>query len=86
MRILLDEMLARGAERGRLRARLFGGASVVAALRGGAGEHLGQRNARAAVEELHGLGIPVIERDLGGERARKVTFWTDEGRAFARVV
>jgi chemotaxis protein CheD len=76
MEALRDALLARGAERSRLRAKLFGGARMLAGL-----PDIGSRNAASALEFLEGEGIPCSARSLGGTRGRRIRFWPTTGRA-----
>lgn len=73
---LVADMEANGCRRTRLRAKLFGGSSREAAP--AAGGDLGARNVALADELLGELGIPVIARDTGGPRARKLVLHSDD--------
>lgn len=77
---LLDEMLAAGAQRPRLRARLVGGASMFGALLAQGRLHTGQRNIRAAREALRDASIPVDAEEVGKEHGRSVYFHPATGR------
>lgn len=79
---LVEAVVRAGASRGALRAKVFGGASVIASLR--AGGSLGEENAALALWLLRDAGIPVVDRDVGGTRGRKVVFVADEGTAWVR--
>ncbi len=83
LRELLARLLALGADRRRLQAKVFGGACVVEAFRRSA-DHLGTRNAAAAFRFLEMERIPVMAEDTGGERGRKLLFHTDDGTALVR--
>ncbi len=78
---LVAAMVRAGASRSALVAKVFGGAGVLA---GRARGRLGEENATLAGRLLEDAGIPVLERDLGGERGRKLVFLTDVGTAFVR--
>jgi len=78
---LLDRLQAAGALRGRLRAKVFGGACVLEAFQARAG-HLGEKNASVAFKLLEELAIPVVSRDVGGRSGRKLIFHTDTGHAW----
>ncbi|NVE95315.1 chemotaxis protein CheD [Altererythrobacter lutimaris] len=69
MELLINEMLARGASKPRLRARLFGGANMNANLR-----QIGSANALFAREFLKREGIALADCDLEGASARRVRF------------
>lgn len=83
LRELLARVLALGADRRRLQAKVFGGACVVEAFRRSAG-HLGTRNVEAALRFLETERIPVMAEDTGGERGRKLLFHTDDGTVLVR--
>lgn len=76
MEQLVNGLLKSGAARERLRAKLFGGARMLAGL-----PDIGLRNGEAAQAFLNGERIPCEAADLGGARARRVRFWPASGRA-----
>ncbi len=78
---LIERLLALGAQRHRLQARIFGGASVMEALRIGSFDSLGARNVDAALDVLASRGIPLATREVGGSRGRKVLFDNRTGEA-----
>ena len=75
MEVLVNGLLRRGATRGRLQAKLFGGARMLAGL-----SDIGRRNAEAARRFLEVEGVPVINSDFGGSQARRIRFWPVGGR------
>jgi chemotaxis protein CheD len=79
VRSLLDELgrLCGGNGRG-LRAAVYGGSAPPITSDSG---HLGDRNVEAAFGLLAASGVLVMERDVGGEGARKVVFSPRQGRA-----
>lgn len=83
--MLIAQLVAFGARRSRLEAKLFGGAAV---LRMGAdsGRDIGSRNIEAARAELTAGRIPVVSEDVGGDRGRKLVFSTADGTALVRQV
>lgn len=81
---LLAAVLAEGASRLRLRARVYGGACVLAAFQ--APGHLGERNTELALRFLNDHAIPVDERRTGGRRGRRVLFHTDDGTCAVRDI
>ena len=76
MELLINELLKRGARRGRLEAKIFGGGNVMAGL-----SDIGSRNADFAEQFLRDEGIRVTASCTGGTLARKVQFWPVSGRA-----
>lgn len=81
MELLINEMMKHGASRDRLRAHLYGGATMIAGL--GA---IGRENAAFARRFVETEGIPVGHVDLGGDHARRVEFLPYDGRARSRHV
>jgi chemotaxis protein CheD len=80
---LVDRMLALGCHCGTLRAKVFGGASVIESL---AGNPLAAQNALTAQAVLLEREIAVVATDLGGQRARRLAFETDDGTVWVRMV
>lgn len=76
MELLINGLLARGAARDRLEAKLFGGASVIAGL-----SDVGADNAAFAQRYLKAEGIAVTGGDTGGTQPRRVQYWPLTGRA-----
>ena len=80
MRTLHEKVLAAGAQSLRLRARVFGGATIGIAV-GDPESHLGTRNWRLALAALEERRIPIVGRDVGGPKSRKLVFATATGEA-----
>ena len=78
---LVERLVALGAVRGRLQAKVFGGACVLEAFQARQG-HLGEKNAAVAFKLLEELAISVVSRDVGGQSGRKLVFHTDQGTAW----
>lgn len=76
MECLINGLLAQGAARERLEAKLFGGANVMASLSG-----VGWRNADFAERFLQQEGIRVVGGDLRGAAPRRIQYWPTTGRA-----
>jgi len=79
---LVDEVIRAGGSRTALQAKIFGGASVIGAFRGG--RQLGEENVELAFRLLADEGIPVLDHDVGGSKGRKVVFHVDDGAAWVR--
>jgi chemotaxis protein CheD len=77
---LISRLLGLGAARGDLRAKVFGGAHVLATIPVG-GRTLGGDNVQVAVDGLRAESIQVISEDVGGTRGRKLAFNTVDGTA-----
>ena len=81
---LVDAVVRAGASRGGLVAKVFGGACVLGAVTHA--RRLGEENAALALDLLAPAGIPVLDRDVGGERGRKLVFVSDEGTAWVKLL
>lgn len=81
MELVINAMLGQGASRERMRAQLFGGASMSRCLR-----DFGAANARFAREFLLREHIILVGGDLGGNCARRVDFRPAAGLARCRRV
>ena len=81
MELLVNALLARGASRSRIEAKLFGGASTMQGL-----SDIGAMNAGFAVRFLGREGIHVASSCLGGDRGRRIQFWPVSGRARRRFM
>ncbi len=76
MEMLINGLLRQNANRGNLRAKLFGGATMSANL-----GRIGLDNAAFARAFLASARIPCLAEDLGGGFARRVLFQPTTGRA-----
>lgn len=81
MEVLINEMLANGASKQRLRAQLFGGANLRAGMTA-----IGSANAAFAKSFLERERIPLVREDLGGNSARRVDFRPALGKLRCRTV
>jgi len=75
MEILVNHLLALGAKRERLEAKIFGAGRIVVGM-----SDIGERNAQFALEYLKREKIPVLAQDLGREEASKVYFFPHTGK------
>lgn len=71
---LIDLLLDLGANRKNLKAKLYGGANLIAV--SDLNEAVGKKNIDYAEQTLKSLGIPVVEKNVGGESARIISFNT----------
>ena len=81
MERLINRMVREGADRRRLRAKLFGGGSMLSGL-----TDIGARNARFGRNYLVREAIPCEAESTGGEKARRIKFWPSTGRVRQRFV
>lgn len=76
MELLVNALLARGAQRGRLEVKLFGGARMLKGL-----TDVGAANAAFAERYLQLEGLAYAGGSLRGDQARRVQYWPGSGRA-----
>lgn len=76
MDLLINKMMPLGAERPRLRAKLFGGSSML-----NGRTDIGARNAEFGRTYLANERIPCDASDLGGTKARRLKYWPATGVA-----
>ncbi len=76
MELLVNALLAAGAKRERLEAKVFGGAHMLDGL-----TDVGRQNSDFALSFLEAEGIRHLGGSLGGATARRVQFWPASGRA-----
>lgn len=81
MDVLLREMVKAGAQRGRLQAKVFGGAAVLPNM---PTFNIGDRNADFVLRYLRAEQIDVHAQDLGGAHARRLCFLPESGKAVVR--
>lgn len=81
MDMLINKMMPLGAERPRLRAKMFGGSSML-----NGRTDIGARNAEFGRKYLRNEGIPCDAVDVGGTKARRLKFWPATGVAKMRLV
>lgn len=83
MELLISELLRAGAQREDMRAKVFGGAQVMAGL---ATLNVGARNTRFVLDYLGAERIPVVAQDVLGIYPRKVCFLPVSGKAMVKCV
>jgi chemotaxis protein CheD len=79
VKVLLDEVLRKGARRDQLRAKLVGGAQMFPNLNIKVAD-IGKENIEEAKKALKGLGIRLAAEDTHGTRGRSATFDLETGR------
>jgi chemotaxis protein CheD len=79
---LIRAVCALGGQTSSLKAKIFGGAKVLAGLGPSTGASLGDSNVAVAKEILAAENVPVIASDLGGDRGRRVLFHVEDGTAW----
>jgi chemotaxis protein CheD len=81
MELLINGLLKRGAQRHRLKAKLFGGAMMDQRF-----GRIGKANAEFALAFLQNEGIPIAGQSLGGTTARRIRFSPVNGLAQQRLL
>jgi chemotaxis protein CheD len=84
MELLINRIMALGADRHRLVAKVFGGAHILPGISEENG--VGKKNAAFAVQFLQMESIEIISRDLEGYESRKIYFHTDTGEVFLKRI
>ncbi len=82
MEKLITELIKRGADKRRLRAKVFGGGSILRLSEKNAS--IPSANARFALRYLEMENIPVLATDLEGAGARSIHFFTGSGKVEVR--
>jgi len=83
MEVLINGLLKRGAKRGNFEAKVFGGARV---LSGATMLAIGDGNIAFVNDFLKREGIPVVSKDVGGTRSRRIHYQPSTGRAWVQHV
>ena len=84
IRETLRQMEARGARRGRMVAKIAGGARMFEVAGGGSLGNIGQRNIESVHMTLKREGIKLLREDVGGTVARTLLFDAESGEACIR--
>jgi len=77
MERLVNDILIRGGQRGRLEIKLFGGGCLAADM-----GRIGERNADFVERYLREEGMVPLVRQLRGKSARRLVYFATEGRCF----
>jgi chemotaxis protein CheD len=85
MEMLINDLMKMGARKAGLRAKVFGGASVLR-LSGVSAARIPQSNIDFAVEYLKEEGIPVAASDVGGREPRKIFFYARSGKVLLKRI
>ena len=77
---LIEKMKFMGSRIEDLQAKVFGGGELIKGIDGGpSSTQIGERNIQIAKLLLEANNIPVIASCVGGNRGRKILFFTDTG-------
>lgn len=77
--ILVQKMVAAGASRARLKAKIAGGAQMFAAITKSSISNIGDRNVAAVKKTLAELRIPIIADDTGKNYGRTLYLSAEDG-------
>jgi chemotaxis protein CheD len=83
--LLVNMLLKYGTSRGRLYAKVFGGASLLS-LPSGRMNRIPQSNIEFAFEYLDKEKIPILVSDVGGHVARKIILFPDTGNVWLKRI
>lgn len=81
MELLINELLKRGASRGGLEAKVFGGGAVIGGMNS---LNVGERNTEFVLNYLKTEHIPVVSKDVLDIYPRKVCFLPASGKAMVK--
>ena len=84
MEALLNALLARGAARHRIKAKAFGGGTIIET--SGQSLAIGQRNAEFTRDWLEREGIPLVASDFLGPWSRKVLLVPQNGDVYCKRI
>jgi chemotaxis protein CheD len=86
MELLLNEMWKRGANRANLKAKAFGGGSILNTTEALPVHYqtVGEVNVRFIREFLQNENIPLVASDLGGEVGRVINFHSGDYSVYVR--
>ena len=83
---LVKRVVAQGANRGRLVAKIAGGAQMFAFQTKNEMVRVGERNAEATRKKLAEMNIPILAEDTGKNYGRTVIFYPENGDFYIRAV
>lgn len=88
MELLINQMMARGTDRSRLRAKVFGGATLMGSGNTSSTDFygVGRNNCEFVRSFLATEGIPVDAEDLGGDFGRVIHFSNGDFAVFRRKI
>jgi len=83
---LVKQMIAKGAAKNRMVAKIAGGAQMFSFNNNSDLLRVGERNAEASVKKLEELGIPLLASDTGESYGRTVIFYPETGELIIKSV
>lgn len=85
MEMLINEMLKKGAMKRYLKAKAFGGGSIMKTDKGNF-SCVGEVNSRFIEEFLDNENIPLVASDLGGEQGRVIHFFSNDYTVYRKMI
>ena len=83
---LVNALIAAGASKVRLKAKMAGGAAMFAMKSGPSANEVGKRNIQSSTETMKRLGIELIAHDTGGNKGRTIIFDVETGQLTIKTV
>lgn len=83
---LVKQMIAKGAAKSRMVAKIAGGAQMFSFNNNSDLLRVGERNAEASKKKLEELGIPLVASDTGEDYGRTVIFYPETGEFVIKSV
>ena len=84
--LLIEKMLALGADQGRITARLVGGASMFGNLSPSGAVQMGERNVVASRQVLKDQGVAITAEATGGTAGRSIRLQANDGTLWVRTL
>jgi chemotaxis protein CheD len=82
--ILIKKMIELGSQKHSMKAKVFGGADNTLGF--SHNSKIGQRNAETALEHLQNEKISILAQNTGGNRGRKIIFYTSTGDVYMKFL
>lgn len=83
---LVQQMVALGANRNRLVAKIAGGATMFQLQGRSDIMKIGERNIQASIDKLNEMNIALLSQDTGDNYGRTVTFYPESGEFHIRAI
>ena len=85
--LLITEMIKKGANAGRLTAKISGGSQMFSFGSNGSDlMKIGHRNVIATKEMLSKFRIPILSEDTGGNYGRTIEFYSENGNLLVKTI
>lgn len=83
---LIEEMTKLGASKGRMVAKIAGGAQMFSYTSSNESMRIGDRNIEATIMHLQKLGIPILAKDVGLNYGRTIVFNSENGMVTVKTI